>query len=110
MDAASTAILRMIAKTATEAARRGALGVETVAELSQLANALSRARGDKSDVNVAVDARTVVVTEDKRKELQARLKAIQDDDDSAKSSPAPITLSAPQTQPQANVGAGNSPL
>ena len=64
LDAASTAILVMIAKTATRAAKKGALDVETVAELSQLANALSRARGDKSEVNVAVDARTVVVTEE----------------------------------------------
>src|SRR6266481_8461827 len=54
LDAASTAILRMIAKTATQAAKKGALDVATVAELSHLANALARARGDKSQVNVAV--------------------------------------------------------
>src|SRR5436305_12010138 len=44
LDTASTAILRAIAKTATEAAKKGALDVATVSELSQLANALARAR------------------------------------------------------------------
>ena len=58
----------------------------------------------ESQVNVEIDNRTVVITEEKRKELQAKLKAIQDSDDS----PAPITLPARQTQPQANVGAGHA--
>ena len=85
-----------------------ALDVATVAELSQLANALARARGDKSQVNLAVNADkagVVVVTAEKRRELQAKLKAIQDSDDS----PASITLPAPQTQLQGNADAGNAP-
>ena len=67
--------------------------------------------GDKSQVNVAVNNQVgVVVTEAKRAELQAKLRELQDgSDNSEKQCPAPITLPAPQTQPQANVGTENSP-
>jgi hypothetical protein len=112
LDTASTAILRAIAKTATEAAKKGALDVATVSELSQLANALARARGDKSQVNVAVSNQVglgVVVTEEQRNELIARLKRLQAmRDDSEKQDPA-VFPPTPETQLQVNVGAENSP-
>jgi hypothetical protein len=66
----------------------------------------------RGDINVSAtavnDQRTVVVTEVKRRELQAKLRAIQDDDNDEKQSPAPLTLPAPQTQLQADVGTKNS--
>ncbi len=82
-----------------------------MAELSQLANALARARGDKSQVNVAVNAENagvIVVTEAKSKELQAKLKAIQDAVNSEKQSPAPATPLSSQTQLVAKVGADSN--
>lgn len=123
LDAASTAILDMIAKTATRASKKGALDVATVAELNQLATALARARGDQSQVNVAVNSRTVIVTEAKRKELQEKLARWQLDNldnldngfpgrrqeaQQAKAHVAP--LPAPQTQSTCNVGAGSANL
>ena len=82
LDTASTAILRSIAKTATEAAKKGALDVATVSELSQLATALARARGDKSEVNVAVNNQVgVVITEAKLQELRERLRRLQEQEE-----------------------------
>jgi hypothetical protein len=67
-------------------------------------------KGD-SQVNVAVNNQVgVVVSETKRKELQAKLKEIQDADDSEKQSSAPkVTPPAPQVQLRANLGAENTP-
>ena len=67
-------------------------------------------RGDaQTQVNVGIDNRQVVVTEETRRRLQDKLRAIQDADDSDKQGCGPVTLTSPQMQSQANVGAGNSP-
>jgi hypothetical protein len=80
LDTASTAILQAIAKTATEAAKKGALTVATVSELSQLANALARARGDQSQVNVAVSNKVgVIVTPEKLEQLRERFRRLQEE-------------------------------
>jgi transposase-like protein len=103
-------------ESAREVARQTALeGIKTagekdwraLAEWLKLTFAEYRS-GHNINVNATAvnDQRTVVITEAKRKELQAKLKAIQDAHDNEQQSPAPST---PQAQPQANVGAGNAP-
>jgi len=73
LDSASTSILQAIAKTATRAAKKGALDVATVAELRDLASALDRARGKpqpQTEVNVGVAvAAGVTCTEEQRQRL-----------------------------------------
>ena len=58
-------------------------------------------------MNVEVNNRVgVVISEAKRKELQAKLRAIQDADDNEQQSPAP---SCPQAQPEASTRDRNAP-
>ena len=74
IDTATTAILHTIANTATQAAKQGALSVETVQGLAHLASALSRTRGDQPQTNVAVGVQTqVVVSPEKHAEMQDKL-------------------------------------
>jgi hypothetical protein len=60
-------------------------------------------QGEGASVAVNVDNRQVIVSPEERARLQAQLKRLQE------SEPAAITLPQPQTQPQANVSAGNDP-
>ena len=109
--ATKTALMQTLAKAAQQVAGKEALDITNPAQLQALCLAAARIFGWQGDsqVNVAVDARTVVVSEEKRRELQRQLKEIQDDDDSEEHGPAPMTLSGPQVPLQANVGPRNSP-
>ena len=105
-------------ESAREVARQTALeGIKTagekdwraLAEWLKLTFAEYRS-GHNINVNATAvnDQRTVVITEAKRKKLQAKLKAIQDADNSEKQSFAPTTPPSPQAQLVAKVGAGNT--
>jgi Putative ATPase subunit of terminase (gpP-like) len=118
-DTTKTGLMQALAKAARQVAGKEALDVSNTAQLRDICLAAARIFGWKGDsqVSVAVNADkagVIVVTEEKRRELQERLKRLQFDlqaesDDSEKQSPAPITPPAPQTEPQANADAGNAP-
>jgi hypothetical protein len=107
-----TALMQTLAKAAQQVAGKEPLDITNPAQLQALCLAAARIFGWQGDsqVNVEVNNQVgVVVSEAKRAELQAKLKAIQDDDNSEEHGSAPITLPSLQTQPQASTGARNSP-
>jgi hypothetical protein len=90
-DATKTGLMQALAKAAQQVGGKEPLDTTNPTQLQALCLAAARIFGWKgeSQVNVAVDARTVVVTEEKRRELQRQLKEIQDEEDNDEQSPAP---------------------
>lgn len=91
-DATKTGLMQALAKAAQQVGGKEPLDTANPTQLQALCLAAARIFGWKGDsrVNVAIDARTVVVTEEKRRELQRKLKEIQDGDDSEEQGrPAP---------------------
>jgi hypothetical protein len=105
--------MQALAKAAQQVAGKEPLDITNPAQLQALCLAAARIFGWKGDsqVNVEVNNQVgIVVSEAKRAELQAKLKALQDDDNSEEQSSAPqVTFPAPKTQPRSNVGAGSTP-
>jgi hypothetical protein len=99
-DATKTGLMQALAKAAQQVAGKEALDVSSTAQLRDVCLAAARIFGwtGDSQVNVAVNNQVgVIMTDEKRQELQAKLKAIQDADDNSKPSSRP---SPPQTQLQ----------
>jgi hypothetical protein len=101
-----TGLMQTLAKAVRSLSERNAPPVENITQFKDACLAAARIYGwkGKSQVNVEVNNQVnVVVTEEKRRELQAKLKAIQDSDNS----PALVTLRTLQTQTEANLDARN---
>jgi hypothetical protein len=111
-NATKTALMQALTKAAKAVAGKEALDVSNTTQLRDVCLAAARIFGWQGDspVNVEVNNQVgVVVTEEKRRELQEKLRAIQEDDNNSENlSPAPTTLPLPQKQLQASVGAGNA--
>jgi hypothetical protein len=105
-----TGLMQALAKAARQVAGKKALDVSNTAQLRDICLAAARIFGWKgeSEVNVAVSNQVgVVITDQQRAEMQAKLRELQAmSDDSEQQSPA---LSTPQAQLRANAGAGNAP-
>jgi hypothetical protein len=102
-----TGLMQTLEKAVRSLSERNALPVENITQFKDACLAAARIYGWKgeSQVNVEVNNQVnVVVTEEKRRELQAKLKAIQDSDNG----PALlVTLRTLQTQTEANLDARN---
>jgi hypothetical protein len=101
-DATKTALMQALTKAARAVAGKDALDISNTAQLRDICLAAARIFGWQGDshVSVAVNAQqALVITDAKRAELQEKLKRLQES--------APLTLPEPQTQPEANVTAGN---
>jgi hypothetical protein len=106
-----TALMQTLAKAAQQVAGKEALDITNPAQLQALCLAAARIFGWKGDSHVNVEVNNqvgIVISEAKRKEMQAQLRAVQNADDSKKQGCAPLTLASAQTQSQGNVVAGNS--
>ena len=93
-DTTKTGLMQALATAARQVAGKGALDVSNTAQLRDICLAAARIFGWKgeSQVSVAVNADragVIVVTEEKRRELQERLKRLQLEIDSEKQRPAP---------------------
>src|SRR5215469_2813379 len=102
-NATKTALMRTLAKAAQQVAGKEALDISNTAQLRDICLAAARIFGWKGEaqVNVAVNNQVgVVVTEAKRKELQERLRRLQEKlpQPSLPAANTP-TVPAPQTQP-----------
>jgi hypothetical protein len=85
--ATKTGLMQTLAKAAQQVAGKDALDVSSTAQLRDICLGAARIFGWKGDsqVNVEVNNQVgVVVSEAKRREMQAQLRAIQDADDSEK--------------------------
>jgi hypothetical protein len=116
-DTARTSILQAVTNAAKLVAKKPGLDISTVAQLRDLALALVRlCDNGKSAVTVYSDKTMIVCDEKRRAELIEQRQRLLEAESQGKvielnghkvKAAAPAALPAPETQPDANVGAGN---
>ena len=106
-DTARTSILQAVTNAAKLVAKKPGLDVSTVAQLRDLASALVRlCDNGKPAVTVYSDKTMIVCDEKRRAELIEQRQRLLEQE-AAVETAVPVTLPAPETQPDANVGTGN---
>lgn len=106
-DATKTALMRALTKAAKAVAGREALDVSNTAQLRDICLAAARIFGWKGDsqVNLAVNNQVgVVVSEEKRRELQERLRRLQESQDKEKAVEAKVIGNPPASTTDAATG------